>query len=408
MTPHLTVVSPTFHPEPIGTPLYATDLSRWFVDHGWRVRVVTGQPYYPAFKRHDGYGRQTRIDRLGDIEIIRLPTVVPRSGSRAWRALTDLNFALQGLVRSPGLRSPGSVLSISPGTPWVARVGAALARDRPHVCLVHDIQSGLATAEDGSGFGRVLRANEGRSLNTADVVAALTVDMLETLRHMGVSRPTKVVPLWSTVDRPKRFPPIEAEVQYSGNFGAKQGVEALTRIAYGLAREGVQLRVRGSGPRFQALLPALRAASGQSLVVEGLVPHSELTQALARSPIHLVLQASGTGSYVMPSKILNALTCGSTVIAMADRGSAVDRLARKTKGLHVVSTDRPDAAVHAVMNHLDEALDPANRRIIAEAASRQFSRGSVLTELARLLDCSNPNFSEGNHITRSRGAASSD
>lgn len=384
-TPLLTVVSPTFHPEPIGTPLYATDLSRWFVERGWRVRVVTGQPFYPEFKRHKGYGRRTRYDRLGDIEIFRLPTVVPRGGRVPWRAASELNFAIQGFVRSSQLRAPGSVLSISPGTPWVARVGAALSGDRCQVCLVHDLQSGLAAGRAPSIAARMLRANEVRSLNKAGTVTTLTHDMAVTLRRMGLQRPTEVVPLWSTIDPPESFPPLEAEVQYSGNFGAKQGVEALAVIASGLAAAGIRLRVRGAGPRFDSVLPELRASAGELLAVEDLVPLSELAGALASSPVHLVLQTRGTGGFVMPSKILNALTCGATVIAMADPGSPVHVLAKETPGLHAVPTDSPDEMVRAAIQHLEHALDPTNRRLIAMAASARFSRDAVLPKLARLL-----------------------
>jgi putative colanic acid biosynthesis glycosyltransferase WcaI len=384
---HLTVVTPTFHPEPIGTPLYATDLCRWFSARGWVVQVVTSQPYYPTFRRHRGYGRQERIDALDDIRILRLPTIVPRHGRHIWRALSELNFLLQGLVRSHRLTATDAVLSISPGTPWVALVGAALARNSTrHICLVHDIQTGLAAIEgDHIGLQSLVKLNERLSLSRADGIVALSSQMTATLRAMGVSQPLDVAPLWSTVQSPPEFPVLEAEVQYSGNFGEKQGIHALPEIARGLASRDVTLRLRGAGPRFEALTPILREASSGHLALEGLVPATDLTTALSRSPVHLVLQAPGAGDYVMPSKVLNALAVGATVIAMADTGSSVDQLAQRIEGLHIVPPQQPDKIVELAIAKMPSACQPETRRRISAVAQREFSRDAVLTRLERAL-----------------------
>ena len=51
-SPTLALVTPTFFPELIGTPHYATDIARWFSGRGWRVQVVTAQPFYPQYARY--------------------------------------------------------------------------------------------------------------------------------------------------------------------------------------------------------------------------------------------------------------------------------------------------------------------------------------------------------------------
>lgn len=386
--PRLTIITPTYYPEPIGTPLYVTDLSQWFDRHGWEVHVVTGQPHYPSFRRFAGYGRRTRSDALGTIRITRLPTIVPSKGRRPLRALSDLNFLVQGLVRFGRLGQTDAVLSVSPGTPWTALVGSAAAGDRaPHISLVHDIQSGLA----GSGGGwsgvlhRGLKVNERWSLNHAGGVAALTSDMRDVLTEIGVERPMHVVPLWSTVEPPCEFPSLGAEVQYSGNFGEKQGIERLDELVGKLTARGIAVRLRGSGPRFDALVKKLRVPSNELLRIEGLVSTDQLTSALARSPIHVVLQAPGTSRYVMPSKIVNALTCGATVVALTDPGSAVERLSTELEGLHAVPASELDAAVDTVTDLMEEARTPGRRRTIARHASKHFTNDSVLSQLADLL-----------------------
>lgn len=384
----LTIITPTYHPEPIGTPLYVTDLSRWFDSNGWAVHVVTGQPYYPSFRRHRGYDRRTRNDALGTIRITRLPTIVPSKGRKPFRAVSDVNFLIQGLIRFRRFNETDAVLSVSPGTPWTALLGSVAARTgAPHLALIHDIQSGLAGSQGALSLMLQwgLQRNERWSLNHAEGVAALTKDMKDVLSAIGVDRPMHVVPLWSTVKAPCEFPPLDAEVQYSGNFGEKQGTDRFDELVSKVMARGYAFRLRGDGPRFDALAERLQQMPSELLRLEGLVPPERLTPALARSPIHVVLQAPGTSRYVMPSKIVNALTCGATVIALTDRGSAVERLSTVVEGLHAVPADQLDAAVSKITELMEEARSAARRRAIARRASQHFSKDAVLSQLADLL-----------------------
>jgi len=125
------VVSPTFHPEKVGTPHYVTDLTVALSEAGLDVEVVTNQPYYPEFRRFDGYGRHRRVDSLGPVRIRRLPTLVPTRGAPALRALSEANMVLQAAVLRLRGRLPRSecVVAVSPGVPFAALV-VVLARRR--------------------------------------------------------------------------------------------------------------------------------------------------------------------------------------------------------------------------------------------------------------------------------------
>lgn len=384
----LVVVTPTFHPEPIGTPLYATDLCRWFSINGWNVHVLTAQPFYPQFKKYEGYGRGTRRGTVEGISVTRVPTIVPRKGRASWRAISELNFLIQGIVRSTGIARPDAVLSISPASPWAVLVGAAIARKAvPHVALVHDIQTGLASATGSNGriLHTLLELSERHSLQVADTVLGLTHNMVGALQGIGVREPIGVLPLWSTVMPPAYFEPLDPEVQYSGNFGEKQAISQLPELAQALHATGIRMRIRGTGPRFDALLPQLKNVTDGHLVAEPLAPSGELTRALSRSPVHVVLQAPGTAPYVMPSKILNALACGATVVAMADEASPVANLAKRLPGLHVVPTSCVDLMAKTIREVIGVAAQPSTRAYIASAAAQAFSREAVLRQLECIL-----------------------
>ena len=353
------------------------------------MRVVTAQPFYPHFERFQGYGRDRRHDTLdgGKIPILRVPTIVPKNGRVALRALSDLNFALQGAIRSRTRRTR-SVISISPGVPWVAVVGRAFtAKGGQHLAVVHDVQSGLASSLGllPGGLASVLGRLERAGLERADHVTALTEEMVCELRRLGVRRPMSVTPLWATVRAdPALVTDGPVSVQYSGNFGAKQGVAILADIAAELRRRApdLPLVLRGAGPKFDDLRSVLR---GDGVTFEPPVEHEELPLALAKSAIHLVLVSSGSGQFALPSKVVNTLAVGSLVVAMADAGSPLHRIGEQMRGLTTVPVGDVDRLVDAVVRL---ARDPhlRHRRLESQQqAALTFDRDCALGALeARL------------------------
>lgn len=392
MTRRLVVVSPTFHPEPIGTPVYATDLVRWFHRAGWDVEVVTSQPFYPRFERFPGYGRSRRHDLLdGSVPVLRLPTIVPRGGRASWRVVGDLNFALQGIARSGGHRAD-AVLSISPGVPWAALVGRALTRrGGRHVVLVHDVQSGLAGSLGmlPKWIEQLAGTVERFSLERAQHVTALTPEMLEELTRLGVRREMSVTPLWSTITAdPDLVADGQMSVQYSGNFGEKQGVDTLDAIAASLQRRApaLSLLLRGAGPKFNEVRSRLQSAGLGNVTFEAPVSDSDLPAALARSAIHLVLLSSGSSRYALPSKVVNALTAGSLVVAMTDDGSPLHRLAAGLDGLTTVLVGEVEAVVDDLVRLVADRRIRERRLRSQQQAARVFDRDTIIRRLAALFE----------------------
>jgi colanic acid biosynthesis glycosyl transferase WcaI len=354
------VVSPTFHPEPLGTPLYAADMVTWLDDAGWDVHVVTAQPYYPQFELYDGYGRSKRQDWLRGVPVHRLPTIVPKGGRVRWRLASDANFLAQGVARARVGRVPraATVLSVSPGSPVAPLVGAAVRRrGGRHICIVHDVQSGLA-----AGLGMVrstrltdaMRAVERRSLGAADLLLTLSEEMAGVLRSMGVQTPIRVLPLWSTVAAPDAVIGPVTDVQFSGNFGRKQGLDQLVALVVGLQRRRphTTFTIRGAGPMRSMLQGALDHA-GTGVIVEPPVDTDALPAALASSRVHVVPQLAATTTHVVPSKIVNALAVGGAILAFSGDGSPIAGMAARCDAIRVVAPGDVEAAVAATCDLLD-------------------------------------------------------
>lgn len=394
MADEVLVVTPTFYPESVGTPLYVTDLVRGLLEHGTPCRVVTGQPYYPAFRRFPGYGRRTRADDVEGIPVVRMPTVVPRRGAAAWRAISEVNFLLQVLVRIAigRLRRAPTVLAVSPGVPVAVLAGAALRRRGGRlVAVVHDVQFGLVRTTGGPVARRLARAArhfEVRALQRADAVTVLSPATRDALVDAGVTVPLHVVPLWPTVETDE-FEADPDTVLYSGNLGRKQGVGVLLDVAEGLgvAAPRARLVIRGEGPEGGSLRAEASRRGLGNVVFEPLVPAEELAHALARAAVHIVPQLPEGAAFAVPSKIFNILAAGRPVVATAAPTSTVGLLASEVDAVRTV----PPGDVEALVAEIAALLaDTSDRRRVGEAGKRwvyqTHGRDRALRAYLQLLD----------------------
>lgn len=386
------VMSPTFHPEKVGTPVYATDLVRGLSDAGHDVRVVTNQPYYPSFRRFEGYDRSRRRDVVDGVPIHRLPTIVPPRGRPIWRAVSEFNMLVQLVIALLTRRIARSrhVVVISPGVPLVAVAGRLLRRRGGRLlAIIHDLQFGLARASGApSSLARLVRRTEVGALGLADVVAPISEEMAAQLRGAGLRREVNVVGLWTTI-RPTGRAPEPNLVMYSGNLGRKQGVEVLLEVAehVGHLRPDVRLVIRGDGSERAALIRRSQQLGLANVAFEDFVSTSELAASLESAPVHLVPQLPEAADHTVPSKVFNVLAVGRRVLAMTPVDSTLARLATSVEGLHTVAAHDAAGAAHRIIELLDESASgtggAADR--ISRAAQQQFGRSHALREYLRML-----------------------
>lgn len=399
--PHdLLVISPTFHPEPIGTPVYATDATRWFQERGYDVAVLTAMPFYPEFRRYPGYGRRRRRDRLDGTPIYRVPTIVPRRGALPLRAVSDVNFTAQALValRTGRVRRARAVLTFSPGTPLVMAVGErATVPGGTHVGVVHDLQTGLASAVSAlpGPVLRLMRRVERGLLSRPDHLFALSEQMRTELLDLGVRNPVSVAPIWVDVDgdaettpQPPPEPTGPPTVMYSGNLGRKQGVMQLADIAARLGElaPDIRLVIQGEGPLREKLEAAICSRGLRNTTLVPLSSRSQLLASLQSAHVHVVPQAADVGDSAVPSKVFNIMAAQRPAVVAATPGSSLDALSRRSGGLVTVAP----ADVQATTQEIVALIRDTKRRARLAQAGRSYatthhSRDAVLTPIGREL-----------------------
>lgn len=386
------VLTPTFHPEKVGTPHYVTDMVEEMVRQGLHVRVVTNQPYYPTFQRFPGYGRATRRDQVGQVPVDRLPTLVPRDGARLARILSEANMLLQVVVGllSGRLRRSGHVLAISPGAPFAIVAGALLRRRRARfTVVVHDIGFGLARTTGGR-MGRTIAAAirwiEVRALNLADRVIVLSDAMGHALARQGVRVGLETVELWPTVGGASDVAPAAATVQYSGNLGRKQGVHRLLDLADRLGGDAPDATVviRGDGSEAPTLRRDAERRGLANVDFRDFVAVEELASRLAEARVHVVPQLPESADFAVPSKIVNILAVGRPVVVTATVDSPLGQLASRCSAVRIVDPEDDQAFATEVARVL--RLDELSYAAMCKDARRWAEQHDRVSAVKRTIE----------------------
>ena len=381
-------------PELTGIGRFTGEMCAWLAARGHAVRIVTAPPYYPQWRVGDGYsGRRWRWERRDGCDVRRCPLYVPRRQSGGRRVAHLASFALSSLpvvLFEAATWRPDAVLTAEPtalslpGGWLTARLGGAVAW--LHV-QDFEIEAAARLGLLPASLSAVAARGEAWMMGRFDAVSTVSRNMQAHLADKGVAAAATVFfPNW--VDTQAITPqaitpqaitpvagggPLRAELGiggdavvalYSGNLGAKQGLETLIDAADRLrGRTDIVLVLCGDGAGRAALVDA--AAGRRNVRLIPLQPPARLNALLGMADMHLLPQRAEAADLVMPSKLGGMLASGRPVIAAADPGTEIERAVGGC-GLAVAPGD--GAAMAAAIREL--ADDPAQRRVLGLAARR--------------------------------------
>ncbi|OIQ89956.1 D-inositol-3-phosphate glycosyltransferase [mine drainage metagenome] len=389
-----------FVPELTGIGKYTGEMAQWLAARGHQVKVVTAPPYYPQWRVGDGYSgrRWSRECRTfaggGRIEVIRCPLWVPRVPGGMRRLLHLASFVLASLpvMLAQIAWRPDLVWVVEPALlcapqAWIT-ARAAGARAWLHVQDFEvDAAFELGLLRGERSRRAVLRV-ERWLLARFDSVSTISPRMVERLLAKGVApQRATLFPNWVDLDRITPQPTAaqggvnawrvrlglgsqHIVALYSGNMGAKQGIEVLSGVARRLAAyRDIVLVLCGEGAA-RASLESKCAGLGNVRFLD-LQPLGELNELLNMADMHLLPQRADAADLVMPSKLTGMLASGRPVIAAARAGTALGDAVRDC-GI-VVEPEQPQAMAAAIAAL---AIDAPRRHALGVAA-RLLAEGSL-------------------------------
>ena len=395
-----------YAPELTGIGKYTGEMSSWLAARGHEVRVVTAPPYYPAWSiREDYRGRLYRTEKIpGEPIVYRTPLYVPAKPTGLKRMAHLFSFMLGSLpvMLRQIFWKPEILFTVEPtffGAPLALLV--AQATDAASWLHVQDFEVDAAFdlgLLPGKGPVHALALGlEEFFTRSFTRVSSISHKMVERALGKGVpSDRTILFPNWVDVDaiRPQ---PLGASnsfrgelgleekivILYSGNMGAKQGLELLAPLAEAFENDDrVHFLFCGDGA-FRPQLETL-VAHRPNVTLLPLQPFARLNDLLNAADIHLLPQRAGAADLVMPSKLTGMLSSGRPVVATADAGTQV---AHVVEGCGLVVPAEDALALNAAVRRLidDESL----RRELGEAARvyavEHLGKEQVLEEFERNL-----------------------
>lgn len=371
-----------FAPELSGVGKYTAEMTELLAARGHQVRMVCAPPYYPHWRVQEGFrASRYRRDTWHGVDVWRAPLWVPSRPGGLTRIVHLASFALASLplvVRQIAWR-PQVVMLVAP-TLLCAPGALAAARVARAKTWLHVQDFEVDAAFDlgllqGGRAARFARAVERLLLRRFDVVSSISARMVERVVDKGVDAARAVcVPNWVDTDaifplplpsayrRQLGIPAANTVVLYSGNMGAKQGIEILADVATALAsRSDISFVFCGDGAAKRELVA--RCASLPNCHLLPLQPVEALNELLNVADIHLLPQRNDAADLVMPSKLTGMLASGRATVAMARPGTSLfDVVANHGVVVPPEDSDALAATIVAL------AADPERRAALGRAA----------------------------------------
>jgi colanic acid biosynthesis glycosyl transferase WcaI len=400
-----------YTPELTGIGKYTGEMAAWLAERGHEVRVIAAPPYYPAWRiREDYRGAWYRTERPpGQPVVYRTPLYVPEQPTGIKRILHLLSFMLGSLpvILRQILWQPDIVFTVEPTffcvplTLFVAATAGAaswLHVQDFEVDAAFDL--GLLPVQ-GPVHDGALRI-EKFFIYAFDRVSGISSRMVDRALAKGLPEDRVVLfPNWVDVDAiypmdaaahrnnlirrelAAQVPGIENKtvLLYSGNMGAKQGLEVLAPLADTFRNDPrVHFLFCGDGA-FRIRLEAM-VAGMPNVTLLPLQPLHRLNDLLNVADIHLLPQRASAADLVMPSRLSAMLASGRPVIATAHPGTQVAQVV-EGRGLPIPAEDATALHTAVVLLIEDEALRLRLGRCAREYAVAHLGKQQVLEQFER-------------------------
>lgn len=378
---HIVFLGINYWPDETGIAPFTTGRCEYLASRGLQVTVLTGFPYYPAWRVPESYrGRFFGKEERNEVTILRSWLYVPERVNSIRRILHEASFiasSVLGAMTRSAVRRP-DVLVVT--TPPLALSLSAILLSRwwkiPFIQHVPDLQPDAAVDLGMLREGRLTRALyrlERMGYRKAALVSTLTEAMREKIISKGIAA-DKVV-LFSDWARPELFQVpahgggeefrrslgLENEllVVHSGNMGVKQGLEVILGAAErSRGDRGIRYLLVGDGSVRQQLEQRAKDLKLDNLSFVPLLPDNQFLDLLAASDISLVTQQKSVADIVFPSKVITLMSSARAIVASVSPGSEVARVLKEADAGILTAPEDPGALLEAIVAVRD---DPARR-----------------------------------------------
>jgi colanic acid biosynthesis glycosyl transferase WcaI len=399
------IYSGNFFPELTGVGKYIGEMSFWLARQGHDVRVVTSPPYYPEWKIWRGYRNIFLTSQLIDgVRVFRCPIWVPKNPTAIKRLLHLASFAVSSapVAITQIFWRPNVVISIEPPL-FIAPTSLFLAFVTRAKSIIHiqDFEVDAAFSMNffnNANLKKAILAIECWLLSKFDLVSTISTKMLQKVSEKNIPDKKRfLLPNWAELARSKsctfysdRFgiPADTLIALYSGNMGAKQGLDILSCIAQKFNddpyfRHRIHFIYCGNGAGKRLLVEQCKGL--KNVLFLDLQPSENLSSFLSLADIHLLPQKLGIVDLVMPSKLTGMLASAKPIIASSSPDSELANIVSQC-GI-VVQPGDPVAFYDALVTLLLDGKLRASLGLAArDYAEKNLNQNLVLSKFESKLE----------------------
>ena len=361
-----------YSPEPIGIPVYTAGMAKWLVARqNWSVTVRTGTPHYPWWSIHPDYSkRNTAFGSMDEIlEGVKVERVrhyipsLPLTGLK--RIRLDASWIIATMWRSWFTKNkPQALVVVSP--PFFCGILGVFLSWHWRIPIIYHVQdlqvdAALELKLLPSWMGWILLRCEKFILQHVDLVTTISAGMARRISSKGPTRnPVQLFPNWvnpKVMEQNGQTEHFRAQwkagaglvIMYSGNLGAKQGLDVLIdAIALLPLTIPFLVIIAGTGPERVELERKVNQRTLSRIQFQDLIDVDQLGDFLRAADIHVIPQRRAAAGLVMPSKLLNIMAVGRPVIVTAEFGTDLANMVNESRGGLVVEPESPTALAHAL------------------------------------------------------------
>lgn len=389
-----------------GIAKYTSELCDYLANEkGHRVKVITGNPYYPKWKLYEGYANSYRREQINQVEVMRLPIYIPKKPSGAKRMFQDFLFLLLGFFKVNGLligrEKIDYIVIVSPSFSLglLGLYYKGFSGSTKTINHIQDLQIDAAQALQLIGNKNLLGMMfkiERKILEKMDFVSTISNGMQNKIaRKTDPQRPCLLLPNW--VDETKVYPIQSAlempgslalalhgkkMVLYSGSIGIKQGLETVIEAAEILAPHNeIAFVISGDGPNKIWLERLAEEKKLTNVFFSDLFDSKSFNQVLNLAHIHLIVQKEVDEDLFYPSKLTNILAVGGCLIATVNDKGSLYHLVHN----HELGKTVPPSSPYKLSEAIVEILENETKLSSYRSNALVYARSNL--EKKRIIDC---------------------
>lgn len=403
MKKKITIIGINYFPEDTAIGLYTSQLADFLNENNIEVTVITGFPYYPAWRINKEYiSKKTFFkEDINGIKVLRYKQYVPKKPSFIKRIIHLVDFSIGTFFNILKVKNTDVVLCIVPfiGSVFLGKILSKLRRAQLWVHIQDfefDAVSDSNLIENKTNEGFVFKRLfwvEKKLLNSSDLLSTISSSMISKLNNKVTKSDIiqKLLPNWvdSSFIKPEEYSTHEFlksskfKILYSGNIGEKQDWEFFIKFVKLLEPiEDIEIIIVGNGSKRVWLEEKLLDLD--NIYFYSPVQYSELSNLLCSADLHILFQKNNVIDTVMPSKILAMMSSKKPSIITGNLKSEVASIIESSKaGKYFESEDIKGVVNFVKILKDDKLLMEEYGENARNFVSSKFSKTEILNEFKR-------------------------